>query len=99
MNDQPNFAAWSTENLAKFAADTYVRIKEQHERIEQLQQELKSLEAKKVGTIEHEQNLRDLAAMFIMAALLVKGKYHTPHEMVFYLAELFMREREKHVKS
>jgi hypothetical protein len=29
MNDVPNFAAWSLENLAKFAAEAYVRMQSQ----------------------------------------------------------------------
>jgi hypothetical protein len=41
MNDLPNFAAWTTENLAKFAADAYVKMQEQHEAIEQYQRDLK----------------------------------------------------------
>jgi hypothetical protein len=41
MNDIPNFAAWSNENLAKFSAEAYVRMQEQHEAIEQYQRDLK----------------------------------------------------------
>lgn len=37
MNDLPNFAAWSNENLAKFANDSYLRMKEQQDYIMQLQ--------------------------------------------------------------
>ena len=31
----PNFAAWSHENLAKFAEESYVRMREQQEALEQ----------------------------------------------------------------
>ena len=31
----PNFAAWSHENLAKFAEEAYIRLKEQQEALEQ----------------------------------------------------------------
>ena len=41
MNDQPNFAAWTNENLAKFAADAYKRLQEQQEALEQLRGDLK----------------------------------------------------------
>ena len=41
MNDIPNFAAWSSENLAKFAEDSYRKMQEQHDHIEQLQGDLK----------------------------------------------------------
>ena len=41
MNDLPNFAAWSNENLAKFAKDAYVRMQEQQDTIEQLRQDWK----------------------------------------------------------
>ena len=41
MNDVPNFAAWSNENLAKFAAEAYVRMQHQQETIEQYQWDLK----------------------------------------------------------
>jgi hypothetical protein len=37
----PNFDLWSQENLAKFAKEAYVKMQEQQERIEQLQNELK----------------------------------------------------------
>lgn len=39
--DIPNFAAWSNENLAKFCTDSYLRMQEQQEVIEQLQQNWK----------------------------------------------------------
>jgi hypothetical protein len=41
MNDIPNFAAWNNENLAKFAQDSYRKMQEQHDHIEQLQGDLK----------------------------------------------------------
>ena len=41
MNDIPNFAAWSNENLAQFAKDAYLRMQEQHDIIEQYQWDLK----------------------------------------------------------
>jgi len=40
MKDTPNFAAWSNENLAKFANDSYLRMKEQQEAIEALKNDL-----------------------------------------------------------
>jgi hypothetical protein len=41
MNDLPNFAAWSNENLAKFAIDAYLRLQVQQDAIEQLRCDLK----------------------------------------------------------
>jgi hypothetical protein len=41
MNDLPNFAAWSNKNLANFAAEAYIKMKEQQETIEQAQQDFK----------------------------------------------------------
>ncbi len=41
MNDIPNFAAWNTETLAKFAAEAYVKMQHQQETIEQLRQDWK----------------------------------------------------------
>jgi len=41
VKDYPNFAAWSHENLAKFCTDSYQRMQEQQEMIEQLQQNWK----------------------------------------------------------
>ena len=37
----PNFELWSQENLAKFAAEAYAKMQEQHDLIQQLQNELK----------------------------------------------------------
>ena len=43
---------------------------------------------------EHETNLRDLAAMFAMHALLVRNKYNDfPHEEAFIQARMFMKQR------
>lgn len=39
--DTPNFAAWSNENLASFAAEAYAKMQEQQDYIEQLQNDLK----------------------------------------------------------
>jgi len=45
---------------------------------------------------EHEQNLRDLAAMFAMAALLVRNKNDShPHEQAFAIADQFMKARKE----
>lgn len=44
---------------------------------------------------EHEHNLRDLAALLAMAALLARDKYNNyPHEQAFNIADAFMRERK-----
>ena len=46
---------------------------------------------------EHEQNLRDLTAMFAMAALLIKDGYNSLlHEEAFNIANAFMKERKEH---
>ena len=37
----PNFELWSQENLAKFAAEAYAKMQEQHDLIQQLQNDLK----------------------------------------------------------
>ena len=37
----PNFESWSHENLAKFAAEAYVKMQQQQDHIEQLQNDLK----------------------------------------------------------
>ena len=39
--DLPNFAAWSNKNLADFATESYIRMQEQQESIEQAQKDLK----------------------------------------------------------
>ena len=41
LKPTPNFAAWSNENLANFAAEAYVRMQEQEWAIEQCQRDLK----------------------------------------------------------
>ena len=41
MQDTPNFAAWSNENLAKFALEAYLRMQAQQDAIEQLRGDLK----------------------------------------------------------
>lgn len=41
VNDIPNFAAWSNENLAKFAKDSYLRMQVQQDAIMQLQGDFK----------------------------------------------------------
>jgi hypothetical protein len=41
MNDLPNFAAWSNENLANFARDAYLRMQAQQDAIMQLQGDFK----------------------------------------------------------
>jgi hypothetical protein len=49
---------------------------------------------------EHEQNLRDLAAMFAMAALLVRNKYNNhPHEQALDIANAFMAARQAEGES
>ena len=46
---------------------------------------------------EHEQNLRDLAAMFVMAALLIRNKNDNfPHEQAFTIADQFIKVRKEH---
>ena len=38
----PAFDSWSQENLAKFAKEAYVKMQEQQDNIEQLQNDLKA---------------------------------------------------------
>lgn len=53
LTDMPNFAAWSNENLAKFAAEAYVRMQRQQEEIENLKLDAKAaLEAARKAMIE-----------------------------------------------
>ena len=40
MSNTPNFAAWSNENLANFAKDSYLRMQQQQEAIEALKNDL-----------------------------------------------------------
>jgi len=45
---------------------------------------------------EHEQNLRDLTAMFVMAALLIRNKNDNhPHEQAFAIADQFIKVRKE----
>jgi len=37
----PTFESWSHENLAKFAQDAYIKLQEQQDYIQQLQNDLK----------------------------------------------------------
>jgi hypothetical protein len=41
MSDIPKFAAWSNENLSRFAEESYRRMQDQQEAIMQLQGDLK----------------------------------------------------------
>jgi len=41
MQNTPNFAAWSNENLAKFALEAYLRLQAQQDALEQLRGDLK----------------------------------------------------------
>lgn len=41
MHGIPDFGAWSHENLAKFAKEAYLKMQEQHDQIQQLQNDLK----------------------------------------------------------
>lgn len=41
MLDKPNFAAWSVENLAKFASEAYDRMQEQQAAMEQSRHDLR----------------------------------------------------------
>lgn len=49
MKDTPNFATWTNENLAQFAAEAYKQMQHQQETIEQLRQDWKDamVEARK----------------------------------------------------
>jgi len=40
-NDIPNFAAWSHSNLAQFAEESFIRMMQQQDAIEQYQRDLK----------------------------------------------------------
>ena len=42
MSNRPNFATWSQANLAKFAEETYTKLCEQDDIIQQLQCDLKT---------------------------------------------------------
>jgi hypothetical protein len=41
LKDLPNFAAWERTTLDRFAADSYIRMQQQAEAIEQLRQDLR----------------------------------------------------------
>ena len=41
MQNTPNFAAWTNENLAKFALEAYLRLQAQQDALEQLRGDLK----------------------------------------------------------
>ena len=41
MSDLPNFPAWERQTLDKFAADSYIRMQQQAEAIEQLRGDLR----------------------------------------------------------
>ena len=40
-DNTPNFAAWSHSNLAQFAEESYIRMQQQQDAIEQLQGDFK----------------------------------------------------------
>ena len=40
-DNTPNFAAWSHSNLAQFAEESYIRMQQQQDAIEQLQSDFK----------------------------------------------------------
>jgi hypothetical protein len=51
--DIPNFAAWTNENLAKFATEAYLRMQAQQEEIENLKLDAKAaLEAARKAMVE-----------------------------------------------
>lgn len=52
--DLPNFAAWTNENLAKFATEAYLRMQMQQEEIEHLKLDAKAaLEAARKAMMEN----------------------------------------------
>ena len=52
--DTPNFAAWSTKNLADFCTEAYIRMQEQQEEIEHLKLDAKAaLEAARRVMLEN----------------------------------------------
>jgi hypothetical protein len=55
------------------------------------------LNPQKEKMTEHEQNLRDLAALFAMTALLIRNEYNAPlpQKEAFRQADLFMKQRAK----
>jgi len=53
MKDLPNFAAWTNENLAKFAKEAYARMLLQQEEIEHLKLDAKAaLEAARKAMVD-----------------------------------------------
>jgi hypothetical protein len=53
MSDGPNFAAWTNENLAKFAREAYARMLLQQEEIEHLKLDAKAaLEAARKAMVD-----------------------------------------------
>jgi hypothetical protein len=53
MDNLPNFAAWTNENLAKFATEAYVRMQEMQEENEHLKLDAKAaLEAARRAMVE-----------------------------------------------
>lgn len=42
MTNRPDFATWSHANLAKFANEVYAKLREQNDRIQQLECDLKT---------------------------------------------------------
>ncbi|CAB4155014.1 hypothetical protein UFOVP654_59 [uncultured Caudovirales phage] len=51
--DVPNFAAWSNQNLADFAAEAYIRMQEMQEENEHLKLDAKAaLEAARRAMVE-----------------------------------------------
>jgi len=51
--DTPNFAAWNQETLTKFCTDSYLRMQEQQEEIENLKLDAKAaLQAARKAMIE-----------------------------------------------
>ena len=56
MKDAPNFAAWSLENLVKFSQDSYQRMVEQDQALEQLRLDLRDamkLARESQATLKH----------------------------------------------
>ena len=54
QKDLPNFAAWSTKNLADFCTEAYIRMQEQQEEIEHLKLDAKAaLEAARRVMVEN----------------------------------------------
>jgi len=53
VNDTPNFETWSTQNLANFAAEAYIRMQELQEENEHLKLDAKAaLEAARKEMLE-----------------------------------------------